>query len=142
MFKKKNLKFNNYRKPDQFGKLLGYSPANLDFKKKTAVIQLKITKKHLSPAGKVHGGVISALFDSTCGAAVFTTLNPEDFASTVELKVNYFSPLHVGDLLVCKASILNRGNRLCAVQANLTLQNKKKVLAHATGTFYVVSSKK
>lgn len=101
---------------------------------------LTLREDHLSPAGRIHGGVISSFFDYTCGAAVFSTMQHNDFCSTVELKVNYFRPLFVGDYLNCTSQVIFRGNRLAVVHA--TLERKKEKVAMATATFYVVSNKK
>ena len=84
------LGLRNYQFPDKFGDWLGYRVQEIDTQAHTSVVELEIREDHLSPAGKVHGGVISAFFDFACGAAVFSTLEPNDFCSTVELKVNYF----------------------------------------------------
>src|SRR6476660_9427631 len=95
--KKKNwdhrkFKLENYNYPDRFGQLVGYRVTHVDKKKHSATTELRVGEHHLSPAGRVHGGVVSAFFDFTCGAAVFSTLGPKDFCSTVELKVNYLQP--------------------------------------------------
>jgi acyl-coenzyme A thioesterase PaaI-like protein len=83
--------------------------------------------------------VISGFFDFACGAAVFSTMAPEDFCSTVELKVNYFSPLDKGDKLTCRSQVMFRGRKLCVVHALLYRNKEKKPVAMATATFNVVS---
>src|SRR5689334_527057 len=91
-----------FRYPDKFGEWLGYKMVNLDRESQTAEVELQIREDHLSPARRVHGGVVSSFFDFACGAAVFSTLGPRDFCSTVELKVNYLRPIDLGDLLNAK----------------------------------------
>ena len=134
-----NLK--NYQLPDKYGSWLGYRPIKLDRKKGMAKLGLTLREDHLSPAGRIHGGVISGFFDFACGAAVFSTMKPADFCSTVELKVNYFSPLDAGDKLTCDAQVVFRGKRLCVVHALLFRNKEKKPVAMATGTFNIVSPK-
>src|SRR5689334_15545734 len=107
------LGLKNFQHPDQFGNWLGYRPIQVDRVHHTAEVELKIREDHLSPAGRVHGGVVSAFFDYACGAAVFTTLDSHDFCSTVELKVNYLRPIELGDRLVAKTQVVFRGKRLC-----------------------------
>src|SRR4051812_32650774 len=87
------LGLKNYQYPDKFGEWLGYKPLTIDRKKHKAEVELQIREDHLSPARRVHGGVVSAFFDYACGAAVFSTLSPNDFCSTVELKINYLRPI-------------------------------------------------
>ncbi|MBI3534229.1 MAG: PaaI family thioesterase [Deltaproteobacteria bacterium] len=137
---KNSLNFlENYTHPDEFGKWLGYKLDSIDKKKQCAHVSLTIRKDHLSPAGRVHGGVISSFFDFACGAAVFSTLATKDFCSTVELKVNYFMPLGVGDKLRAKTQVIFRGKRLCVIHGLLYRTGEKKPVAMATATFNVVS---
>jgi uncharacterized protein (TIGR00369 family) len=135
----KVLNLENYTHPDKFGEMLGYRFKELDRKNFKAIALLEITEKHLSPAARVHGGVISALFDNTFGACVFTTLGKHDFCSTVELKVNYLKPLNLGDVLRCECQVIHRGKRLCVSQGFLYRNDEKAPVAMATSTFNIVS---
>lgn len=143
----------NYQYPDKYGEWLGYRIEKMDRKKGEARVAIKLRDDHLSPAGKVHGGVVSGFFDFACGAAVFATMHPEEFCSTVELKVNYFKPLFSGDDLVAHAKAVFRGRRLCVVHAYLyrkaqarrgraTRTREKAPVAMATATFNIVPAKK
>src|SRR5687767_2607326 len=89
----------NYLGKDHFGDWLGYQVADFDRKSLKAILHLKIREDHLSPAKRVHGGVVSGFFDFACGVACFTTMKPNDLCSTVELKVNYLLPVELGDTL-------------------------------------------
>ena len=135
----KMVNLENYTYPDKFGEALGYEVRKMDRKKFTAETVLKIRVDHLSPAKRVHGGVISAFFDISCGAAVFTTMQPRDFCSTVELKVNYLRPLDLGDLLCAKTAVVFRGKHLCVVHGYIYRNREKEPVAMATATFNVVS---
>ncbi len=132
----------NYKHPDQFGEWLGYELIQLDRDHHAAEARLTIREDHLSPAGRVHGGVVSALFDYACGAAVFSTLSQNDFCSTVELKVNYLQPVILGDELTVNTRVVFRGKRLCVIHGFIYKKNDKKPVAMATATFNVISSKK
>jgi acyl-CoA thioesterase len=135
----KRLKHYDY--PDKFGQALGYKMKKMDDKKFIAELELKIREDHLSPAKRVHGGVISAFFDISCGAAVFTTLAPKDYCSTVELKVNYLKPVELGDLLASKVSVVFRGKHLCVVHGFIYRNREKQPVAMATATFNIVTAK-
>jgi acyl-CoA thioesterase len=137
----RRLRLQNYRHPDQFGNWLGYEVKALDFQRHAAKVALKIRSDHLSPAGRVHGGVISALFDYAFGASVFTTLGPRDFCSTVELKVNYFRPIELGDRLRADTRVVFRGRRLCVLEGFLYRLGMKDPVAMGTATFNVVPAK-
>ena len=140
MPKRRDFDLDNYRYPDRFGQWLGYRIRKVDLKKHVAETELKIREIHLSPAARVHGGVVSAFFDFSCGAAVFTTLHKRDFCSTVEIKVNYLRPLSLGDHLHARCEVIFRGNRLCVVQGFLYLKGRKNPVAMATATFNIISA--
>lgn len=127
----------NYTHPDLFGKWLGYEIVRFDRKKLAAEVSLKLRADHLSPAQRVHGGVISALFDYSSGAAVFASLKPKDFCSTVELKVNYLLPLYLGDTVRTISKVIFRGKRLCVIHSFLYRNAEKRPSAMATATFNV-----
>jgi len=137
-----DLKLENFQHPDQFGNWLGYRLIRVDREAKCVEVELQIRKDHLSPAGRVHGGVVSAFFDYSFGAAVFTTLGPSDFCSTVELKVNYLRPIELGDRLVAKTQIVFRGKRLCVLHGFVYRNEEKDPVTMATATFHVGTAKK
>ncbi len=129
----------NYKHPDKFGKWLGYKILKLDRKNFKSLTMLTLRDDHLSPAGRVHGGVVSGFLDYACGAAVFSTMQKEDFCSTIELKVNYFKPLDSGNVLTCHTRVIFRGKRLCVAHAMLYRKGEKPPVAMATATFNIVS---
>jgi uncharacterized protein (TIGR00369 family) len=136
------FRLENYRHADKFGEWLGYRIVRARAKSGAAEVALRIREDHLSPAGRVHGGAISAFFDFAFGAAVFTTLGPRDFCSTVELKVNYLKPIDLGDRLLAKTKIEFRGRKLCVLVGYLYRNGGKAPVALATATFNVVASER
>jgi uncharacterized protein (TIGR00369 family) len=140
MKKKSFPELKNYKLPDKFGTLLGYEVVSASRTHHRAVTGLKLREDHLSPAGRVHGGVVAAFVDFSCGAAVFTTLGSGDFCSTVELKVNYFKPLMTGDVLRAESQVMFRGKRLCVVHCLVKRKGEKAPVAMATGTFNIISA--
>lgn len=137
--KSKINRLEHYQHPDVFGELLGYQVTASDPKKRTATTELKIRYEHLSPAGRVHGGVISAFFDYACGAALFPLLAPRDFCSTVELKVNYFRPLELKDHLIAETQVVFKGKRLSVIHGYVYRKGEKDPVAMATATYNIVS---
>lgn len=131
----------NFQHPDQFGIWLGYKIKNFSPEKKCAETELQIRKDHLSPAGRVHGGVVSAFFDFSCGAAVFSTLGDNDYCSTIELKINYLKPVELGNLLTCKAQVVFRGKRLCVIQGSVFSDGQEDPVAIGLATFNVATAK-
>lgn len=135
-----NFDHKNYRYPDKFGEWLGYKVIKFDSQTRTAEVQLQIREDHLSPAKRVHGGVVSAFFDFACGVAAFSTLGPHDFCSTVELKVNYLKPIELGNLLLAKTAVVFRGKRLCVLHGYAYRNEEVEPVAMATATFNVVTA--
>ena len=136
---KQKYTLENFQYPDHYGQWLGYKIKKIDRKKWQAYTEIRLREDHLSPAGRIHGGVISGFFDFTCGAAVFSTLHHKDYCSTVELKVNYFKPLDSGDRLYSRATVKYRGKRICVVLAELFRKGEKEPVALATATFNVIT---
>jgi len=132
--------FQNYPHPDRFGELLGYSVGAVDRDSGSAVVTLTARAEHLSPSGRVHGGVISSLLDYACGIAVCSTLGPHEVCSTVEIKVSYFRPIRLGDDLEAVAQVAFRGKRLCALVATLKRKGDIQPVAMASATFNVVEN--
>lgn len=50
----------------------------------------------LNPAGNVQGGFVAAMLDETLGPALAATLERDEFAPTLELKVNFLRPATLG----------------------------------------------
>lgn len=129
----------NYQHPDRFGEWLGYKVIEVDREKNFARAELELRDDHLSPAGRIHGGVVAAFFDYACGAAVFSTMSPDDFASTVEIKVNYLRPLNVGERLIAETRVVFRGKRICVIHGFVYKDGEDKPSAMASSTFNIVS---
>jgi len=136
-------KFNmdHFQFPDKFGEWMGYTVDGFSKEERTAITGLVIREDHLSPAGKVHGGVISGFFDFACGAAVFTTMDKGDFCSTVELKVNYLKPINLNDRIVGKTNVVFRGQKICVVHGFIFVNGGEEPSAMVTGTFNIVTNK-
>jgi uncharacterized protein (TIGR00369 family) len=133
----------NYNKhPDKFGEWLGYKIDELVRSSGKAKVSLLIREDHLSPAQRVHGGVVSAFLDFACGAAVFSILESYDFTSTVELKVNYLKPLELGDRLVADTKVMFEGKRLCVVMGTVFRNEEQEPVALATGTYHLIRKSK
>ena len=137
----KQFNMDHFQHPDHFGEWMGYSIESFDREGKQAITALTIRKDHLSPAGKVHGGVISGFFDFACGAAVFTTMSKGDFCSTVELKVNYLKPISLGDKIEGKTQVIFEGKKICVVHGFLFVNGGQDPSAMVTGTFNMVRGK-
>ena len=92
---------------------------------------------HYNPAGVVHGGFAATLLDSAMGCAVFTTLQPGDTYTTVELKVNLIKTMTANTGLVRGTGrVLHRGSRTAVAEGRVE-DASGVLLAHATTTCLV-----
>jgi uncharacterized protein (TIGR00369 family) len=64
----------------------------------------------------LHGGVLSSLIDTAGGLAAWSSLADGETVSTVDMRVDYLEPGHVGGELVAAAELVRKGNRVCHVR--------------------------
>ena len=96
--------------------------------------KLTIDEKHLNPNQVVHGAVIFAMADVGMGAAMHPTLSEGELCATVEIKINYFKPVHAGEL-VCTTTLVNRGKTLANLDA--VIHCGELLVAKANGTYAI-----
>lgn len=104
--------------------------------------ELKVTEDHLQQHGFVHGGVLMAVADHTCGGAGSTTMPHDKELITVENKVSFLRPA-TGSSIFCRADVLRSGKTLVFVEAEIFgLRNNERVLlCKASSTLAVISLK-
>jgi uncharacterized protein (TIGR00369 family) len=66
----------------------------------------------------LHGGTLSALADTAGGAAVFSSVEPGDMVSTVDLRIDYLRPAALVDT-VAEAQVLRLGGRVGVARIRL-----------------------
>jgi acyl-CoA thioesterase len=93
-----------------------------------------VAEKHLNPNHVVHGAVMFALADVGMGAAVHLGLAEGELCATVEVKINYFKPVHEGEL-VCTTTLINRGKTLANLDS--TIHCGEQLVAKANGTYAI-----
>ncbi len=120
--------------PDKFGELLGYEIVS--FSDGQIRSSIKIEEKHISPAGVTHGGVISSLVDFAMGAALFTKLHPGERCSTIEFKINYISPVNLGEKIFCDGRVKFKGRSHAVIECHVFREEGKDV-AMAIGTYNI-----
>ena len=92
-------------------------------------------------AGLLHGGALTTLAD-TCAAVGTLSLIPEGHATvTSELKINFIANIHRG-AAIAEARLLHKGRQTMVWEVKIYEEGKKRLLAAASGTFFVFSIKK
>lgn len=91
--------------------------------------------QHTNPMGAVHGGLALTLIDSAAGAAVHTTLEPDQAYATLETKANLVRAVRpdAGALLAI-GEVVHRGGRVATAQARVVGEDDGRLYAHGTST--------
>ena len=91
-----------------------------------------------NPTGAIQGGFLAAMLDDAMGPALFTTLHAEQFAPTVELKVNFMRPARPGTI-IAEGRIVHRTRTLAFLEGTLTTEDGD-LIATGTATARIVAT--
>ncbi|MFC8236668.1 PaaI family thioesterase [Streptomyces sp. NPDC057284] len=98
------------------------------------VFSLVPGEDHYNPIGSVHGGVYATLLDSAAGCAVQSTLPSGMGYTSLDLTVKFLRPVSVDTGRIrAVGTVTSSGRRTALAEARL-LDEKDRLLAHATST--------
>jgi uncharacterized protein (TIGR00369 family) len=104
-----------------------------------AEYRMVIQEAHLSSPGTAHGGVLAGLLDAVLGAAALTlAFTAGELVSTIEFKINYLRPVHLGDELLAVAQVEHAGKSIMVVSGTIYQQapaGAGPAVAQGLGTF-------
>lgn len=105
-----------------------------------AEYRMVIGPAHLSSPDTAHGGVLAGLMDAVLGAAALTlAFTDGDLVSTVEFKINYLHPVHLGDELRAVAQVDHAGKSLLVstglIYRRVPGEPTETAVAQGLGTF-------
>ena len=89
-----------------------------------------------NPVGAIQGGFLAAMLDDTMGPALVATLEPDQFAPTLELKVSFLRPARPGRL-VGTARVVHRGGTIAFLAGELS-DPDGQIVATASATARIV----
>ena len=102
--------------------------------------RMEVGEKHLSSPNTAHGGIIAGLMDSVLGAgALSLAFTQNNLVSTVEFKINYFHPVHLGDKLIGTSKVEFHGKSIIATSAEIHCERRNLLVAKGLGTFNAYS---
>jgi uncharacterized protein (TIGR00369 family) len=101
-----------------------------------AAVTMQLLPQHFNPQGIVHGGIISALADTSIGLALRSKLRPGYTHRTAQLNVHFLAKGE-GTRLVGRGRAVHLGTRMGYGEADV-LDGEDRLLARASATFVVL----
>lgn len=92
-----------------------------------------------NPQGAIQGGFLAAMLDDAMGPALFTTLAAEQFAPTIEMKVNFLRAARPGPL-IAEGRVVHQTRSLAFLEGTLATEDGDLV-ATATATARIQPSR-
>jgi uncharacterized protein (TIGR00369 family) len=101
---------------NHFPKLVGIEID--DIEPGRAKLSLDVTEKHRQLQGIMHGGAIATLIDTAVAFAIVGASEPSAKFTTIEMKVNYLSPIVEGRV-IADARLIRDGKRIIVAECDV-----------------------
>ena len=109
----------------------------------TAIISMPYAERLIGDpkTGVVHGGAVSALMDTACGAAVMSHPSNPAGTATIDLRIEYLRAATPGQTITTEATCYHATRSVAFVRATAHDEDRATPVAMATGTFTVEGRK-
>ena len=115
---------------------LGWEIEDIDAEAGAVRVGFDARPEFCNPVGAIQGGFLAAMLDDTMGPALVATLEPDQFAPTLELKVSFLRPARPGRL-VGTARVVHRGGTIAFLAGELS-DPDGQIVATASATARIV----
>ncbi|MCP4445092.1 MAG: PaaI family thioesterase [Myxococcales bacterium] len=95
--------------------------------------------------GLLHGGVVTAMLDATCGLAVMVKLGKLTRIATLDLRIDYLKPATDEFTLYSRCSCYKLTQQIAFVQGTAFTRDEdsnEDEIAKATGTFMIINQQR
>lgn len=100
-----------------------------------ALLRLALVEHLCNRRGVAHGGAVASLLDSALGAAVISSMEPQEWCGTLQISIQYNDPARYGPL-TATGRVVRRGRGVAFAEGEVT-DARGRVVARAHGTWTI-----